>query len=217
MPLGISGALWARASYLYIRVHPQPQRQTLTRVEFDKGLKDFGIHTLARFVGAHVLPSEDATDADDPAGEFLRAVRFGGDKGGLADRESGHIGLVNIETDPQHGIIGKGYDRRIKLRRDAFPGVPEFSKNDAVDWSAHIGLFKVGARFGKLRLGPSDGGLGAATIFVPRLRIHERELFRGAVVFGAGNLVHALIPFGFIAGNHVVVGEPAAAFRLFAR
>src|SRR5262252_526850 len=78
MPLRISGARCPRGAYLYIRVHPQPQRQTLTGVEFDKGLKDFGIHTLARFVGAHVLPSENATDADNPAGEFLRAVRFGG-------------------------------------------------------------------------------------------------------------------------------------------
>src|SRR6516164_10045886 len=113
-----------------MRVHPQPQRQTLTGVEFDKGLEDFGIHALARLVRAHVLPSENATDADDSAGEFLRAIRFGGDKGGLADGETGHIALVDIEAHPQYGIIGKGYDRRIKLRRDTFPGVPEFSKND---------------------------------------------------------------------------------------
>src|SRR6516165_11930338 len=89
----------AFALHLDVGVHAQPERQTLTGIQFNERLENFGVHALARFVGAHVLPAENAPNANDVSGEFPRAVRLGGNKSWLANAEAGNVSLVNVETN----------------------------------------------------------------------------------------------------------------------
>src|SRR5215469_2503627 len=105
--LSLGRRVWRRlAPYLDVGVHAQPERQTLPGIQFNERLENFGIHALARFIGADVLPAENAPNANDVSGELPRAVRLGGDKGGLVDVEAGNVRLVDIETNPKNGIIG---------------------------------------------------------------------------------------------------------------
>ena len=104
-------------------LYAQPERQLAAVRQFDERLEDLRVDPLGRLVGANVLPPEQVADAHDLAREAAVAEGIRGDVRRLADRDPADVGLVDVDADAAHAIVGQRHDRRVELRRHALAGL----------------------------------------------------------------------------------------------
>ena len=81
-------------------------------VEARDHLEHARVDAGARVVVAHGLAAELVRDARDADRELALAERIGGRVGGLADRDRGDVGLVDLGADLELRQVGDRDDRR---------------------------------------------------------------------------------------------------------